>query len=253
MEKAKDKMFFKGKNVLVTGASKGIGRAICLEFLKLGANVFFTFRKKDSFSESLKKAKFRFSGKIYVIKCDANKIQNLKKLQKLVKKNIYKLDVLVNNVGDAFKRSKFENSKDDLWQKNINLNLMSAVRTTRFFLKMLKKSHSPCIINIGSIAGKNPGSGDSLHYSVSKSALEIFTRGLAKELKGFRVNCVAPSAIDTNFQKRLSSKKRLNKIIKATSLGRIGRPEEVSDLVVFLSSDAATYINGETIYLSGGR
>ena len=90
-------------------------------------------------------------------------------------------------------------------------------------------------------------------YYTPHDALEVLTKGLAKELRGFRVNCVAPSAIDTNFQKRLSTKKRLRKIIQSTPLGRIGFSEDISNLVTFLCSDAATYINGETIYITGGR
>ena len=253
MKNMNNKFSFKNKIVLVTGGSKGIGRSICLEFLNLGATVFFTYRKNDTTYKSLKNLGLKYKDKIKGLKCDSSNIQNLKKLSKEIKKNSNRIDILINNVGDAFARSKFINSDDNLWQKNINLNLMSAVRTTKLFLNMLKKSKKPCIINMGSIAGKTTGSGDSLHYAVSKTALEVLTKGLAKELRGFRVNCVAPSAIDTNFQKRLSTKKRLRKIIRSTPLGRIGFSEDISNLVTFLCSDAATYINGETIYITGGR
>ena len=107
-------------------------------------------------------------------------------------------------------------------------------------------------MNIGSVAGKTFGQGDSLHYGVAKSALHGFSIGLSKELKKTRVNCVAPNAVDTNFQKRLSSKKRIKNIIKKNITGRLATAQEVTDLVVFLCSKKASYLNGEVIYLTGG-
>ena len=243
----------KNRTILVTGGSKGIGRSICIEFLKQGEDVIFTYRKKDNSYNSLMKTQLNFKGEILGVKCDSSEIYNLNQLKKFIKKKYKKIDVLVNNVGDAIKRTKFEKSKDKLWLDSIKLNLMSTVRTTKIFLELLKKVKNSCIVNIGSIAGKNPSSGDSLHYAVTKSALATFTKGLAVELKGVRVNCVAPSVVDTNFQTRLSSKKRLKKIVKSTPLNRIGYPKDVSNMVVFLSSKKATFINGETIYVAGGR
>ncbi len=243
----------KNRTILVTGGSKGIGRSICIEFLKQGEDVVFTYRKKDRFYTSLIKSQSNFKSKILGIKCDSSKIENLNKLKKIIKKKFKKIDVLVNNVGDAIKRTKFEKSSDKLWQESIKVNLMSTVRTTKIFLDLLKKAKNSSVINIGSIAGKNPSSGDSLHYAVTKSSLSTFTKGLAVELSGIRVNCVAPSVVDTSFQKRLSSKKRLKRIVKSTPLNRIGYPKDVSNMVIFLSSKKATFINGETIYVAGGR
>ena len=101
-------------------------------------------------------------------------------------------------------------------------------------------------------AGKTFGQGDSLHYGVAKSALHGFTIGLSKELKKTRVNCVAPNAVDTNFQKRLSSKKRISNIIKKNIAGRLATTQEVAEITIFLCSKKASYINGEIIYLTGG-
>ena len=184
---------------------------------------------------------------------EIQKINKKKNLILLIKKKNKKINILVNNIGDALKRSTFVKSNDKLWIDSFDINFLSAVRTTRAFLKTFKKNKNSSIINIGSIAGKSGGSKDSLHYGSSKAALHIFTKGLAKEIKGVRVNCVAPSAIDTNFQKRLSSKKRLKKIIENTPLKRIGTSNEVAKLVIFLASNKASYINGEVIFISGGR
>ncbi len=243
----------KNKTILVTGGSKGIGRSICIDFLKNGENVVFTYRKKDNFSVSLENIQLTYGGSILGVRCDSEKMGDLIKLKKTFKRKFKNLDVLINNVGDAIQRSKFENSTDKLWQRTLNVNLISTIRTSKIFLDLLKKTKNSCIINIGSIAGKNPSSGDSLHYAVAKSALKNFTKGLAFELKNIRVNCIAPSIIETNFQTRLSSKKRLIRIIKTTPLKRIGKPDDVSNMVTFISSSKASYINGQIIYISGGR
>ena len=130
---------------------------------------------------------------------------------------------------------------------------MSAVTTTRVLIKLLMKSKNGVIINISSVSSRTGGGGDSLHYASAKAALNIFTKGLAKELKKIRVIGIAPSAIDTNFQKKYSSKQRLSKVIKETPLGRIGSPEEIADLVHFASSSKASFLSGETIFITGGR
>ena len=244
---------FRDKTVLVTGGSKGIGRSICIDFAKLGANVFFTYRKKDKSYHTLTSLKFYGEKNIIGIRNSSTKEKFIYKIMKKIKKKNKKINILVNNIGDALKRSTFVKSNDKLWIDSFVINFLSAVRTTRAFLKTFKKNKNSSIINIGSIAGKSGGSKDSLHYGSSKAALHIFTKGLAKEIKGVRVNCVAPSAIDTNFQKRLSSKKRLKKIIENTPLKRIGTSNEVAKLVIFLASNKASYINGEVIFISGGR
>ena len=244
---------FYNKAVLVTGGSKGIGRSISIKFAEQGASVFFTYRKNDKSSLSLQSLKFLSGGKILGIKINSISETSSNFIMKKIKKKSKRLDILVNNIGDAVKRSDFIHSTDKLWLDNLNLNLLSAVRNTRAFLKIFKNSKNSSIVNIGSIAGKTGGGGDSLHYASSKAALHTFTKGLAKELKDIRINCVAPSAIDTNFQKRLSSKKRLKKIKDSTPLRRIGTPEEISNTVIFLSSKKASYINGEVIFVTGGR
>ena len=244
---------FKNKIVLVTGGSKGIGRAICIKFAESGAHVFFTYRKKDISYASLINKNFLSGGRIIGIKNSSLKEESIKTVMKIIKKKKKIINILVNNIGDAIKRSSFVKSNDKLWFENFELNFFSAVRNSRVFLKMFKKNKNTSIINIGSIAGKSGGYGDSIHYGASKAALHTFSKALARELKGVRVNCVAPSAIDTNFQKRLSSKKRIKKIISETPIKRLGKSEEVADLVAFLASKKASYINGAVIFMTGGR
>jgi 3-oxoacyl-[acyl-carrier protein] reductase len=244
---------FKGQNILVTGGCRGIGRVISIKFAELGAQVYFTSRKNDKYFKSLNLKKFISGGKAIGIKNSLKSENIIKSLMIKLKKKNKNINVLVNNVGDAIKRSSFTNSNDKLWTETLNTNLLITVRTTRLFLKSFNKTPNKSIVNIGSIAGKSGGEGDSLHYGTSKAALHIFSTGLAKELKDVRVNCVAPSIIDTDFQKRLSNKKRINKIIASTPAKRIGSPEEVANVVTFLSSKEASYVNGQVIVISGGR
>lgn len=251
----RDKLDFKGKTILVTGGSKGIGQAIVKEFAQLGARVFYTCRKLDTSVDRLVEWANETQCAVEVIQSDACDSASYEKLYSELEKRVQRLDVLVNNVGDAVRRSPFFDSDDGLWRETLDVNLMSAVRATRTLAPLLKKSSAAVIVNMSSIAAKTGGGGDSLHYAVSKGAIDTFTRGLVSEFKGFpvRVVGVAPSAIDTEFQQRHSSAERLNKIIAATPQGRIGMPEEIADVVIFLASKAASYINGETIMVSGGR
>ncbi len=240
----------KKRIVFVSGGSRGIGKAIVNKFLRAGCKVYFTY--KNSKNLEIKKLNFLNNKNLVGIKCDMNNLNEITKIKKFLQKED-KIDVLINNVGDVIKRTSFVNSDDKLWLKVININLMSAVRTTKILLKLLKKSNNGVIVNVSSIASRTGGGGDSLHYSVAKSAINTFTHGLAKELKKIRVIGVAPSAVDTDFQKKYSTKKRLKKIIKDTPLGRIGTPEEISEFVFFASSSKASFLSGETIFFTGGR
>jgi len=243
---------FQNKSILVTGGSKGIGRSICIEFAKKNAKVIFTYRKKDKSVVSLNNLAKKNNFYLFGYQISNLEDQNIKKVVKKIGKKHQKIDFLINNIGDAIARTKFVKSKDDLWVKSLDTNLMSAVRITRNVLNLFNKKKLSVIINIGSVAGKTFGQGDSLHYGVAKSALHGFTIGLSKELKKTRVNCVAPNAVDTNFQKRLSSKKRISNIIKKNIAGRLATTQEVAEITIFLCSKKASYINGEIIYLTGG-
>lgn len=253
MSTLRDRLDFTGKNVLVTGGSKGIGRAVVEGFAGLGARVFFTYRTQDDSVRSLIAS--GTAGMIEGIASDATDPSSYASLRATMEKRVMALDVLMNNVGDAVRRSPFLESDDALWTETMNLNVLSAVRATKTVLPLLAKASTGVIVNMSSIAAHNGGTGDSLHYAVSKGALITLTRGLVHEVKGtpIRVVGVAPSAIDTDFQKKHSSAERRKKIIETTPLGRMGAPREVADVVVFLASDGASYITGETIFITGGR
>ncbi len=242
--------YSKKQIILVTGGSRGIGREIVKKFVRSGAKVYFTY--KNSHNKDLKKFNIFKKKNLIPVKCDMSNINQITKIKKILKKE-KKVDILVNNVGSVIKRASFLNSDDKLWKNSLDLNLMSAVRTTKTVLKLLMKSKNGVIVNISSIAASTGGGGDSLHYSVAKAAMNIFTKGLAKELKKIRVIGIAPSAVNTDFQRKYSSKKRLKRIIDETPLGRIGSPEEIAELVYFVSSSKTSFLSGETIFITGGR
>ena len=243
---------FINKSVLVTGGSKGIGRSICKQFASKGAEVIFTFRKNDKSVKSLLNFSRKYNYKIYGYKINNLKDKSLQILLKTIKKKHKNINFLINNIGDAILRTQFIKSLDETWIKSLDVNLMSSVRITKLVLNLFNSNQLLSIVNIGSIAGKTFGQGDSLHYGVAKSALHGFTVGLSKELKKTRVNCIAPNAVNTDFQKRLSSKKRIKNIIKRNKSGRLATTEEVADLTIYMCSKKASYINGEVIYMTGG-
>ena len=240
------------KIILITGGSRGIGQGIVQRFISENTKVYLTYRKQNKFIKELQKKKSN-RNEITLIKCDFLNDSFIKKINQVIKKE-KKIDLLINNVGDASKRSKFIISEDSLWEKSIKLNLLNPIKLTKKLLPQLNKSKKSVIINISSIASRTGGGGDSLHYAVSKAGINIFTKGLAKEMKKtVRVVGIAPSAIKTEFQKKYSSSRRINKMIKETPLKRIGLIKEVVDLVIFLSSENASYISGETFFITGGR
>ena len=219
--------------VLITGGSSGIGLETAKKFIYSGSKVYVTYLRDKN--QNLKKLNIFKNKNLIPIKCDMKKLKEIKKLKDILKKE-KKIDVLVNNVGDAVKRSSFLKSDDKLWESAININLLSAVRTTHALISLILKSNNGVIVNISSIAARTGGGGDSLHYGTSKAAMNGFTTGLAREFRTLRVIGIAPSIVDTDFQKRHSSKKRLQNVINATPLGRIATPLEIAEVIHFVSS-----------------
>ena len=219
---------------------------------KKNAEVIFTYRKNDISVKSLINFSKNYNHKILGYKVNNLSDKSLKILLKKIKKKHKKINFLINNIGNAIRRTKFNKSSDELWLESLEINLMSAVRITKCVLNLFANYQLSSIVNIGSIAGKTFGQGDSLHYGVAKSALHGFTVGLSKELKKTRVNCVAPNAVNTDFQKRNSSAQRIKNIINKNKSGRLATSEEVASLVMYLCSNKAEFIDGQIIFMTGG-
>jgi len=245
----------KGRKILVTGGSRGIGRACVTLFVTCGAHVAFTYKQDEKAAKELETWATSHSAKVRALRADATDAASYERMPTDVTAALGGLDILINNVGDAVHRSSFAQSDDKLWTDSLTINLLSAVRATRALRPLLIDSTAGVVVNMSSIAAATTGAGDSLHYGVAKAALNTFTIGLAKEFAGTNVRAVgvSPSAIDTDFQTRHSSPERLQKIVEQTPSGRIGTADEVAWAVALLASPRSSYINGAILPVTGGR
>jgi len=231
------------KNIFISGASRGIGKSMAEHFAKSNFNVVGTSRNNFRFDNDLEN--------LFPIKLDVTSRNDVKKcFNELKSKNLLP-DILINNAGITADQL-FLRMNDDDWDNVINTNLTGTFNLTKIFLKNMIKNKFGRIINISSISGLmgNPG---QVNYSSSKAALNGFTKSLAKEVgsRNITVNCVAPGFIDTDMTSYIEDNER-NEILKQIPLNKFGVPEDISKLVMFLMSDEASYITGQTISIDGG-
>ena len=240
-----------GKNVLITGASKGIGRAIALKCAEQGANVGFTYLSSVEKGEALVKELEAMEVKAIGFRSDASKFDAAKQLIKDYTSNFDSLDVLINNAGitkDGLLMRMSEEQFDDV----ININLKSVFNLTKAACKTLMKQKSGSIINISSVVGVSGNAGQS-NYAASKAGIHGFTKSIALEIgsRNIRANVIAPGFIETEMTEKLDPK-TVQKWRDDIPLKRGGSPEEVADLTVFLASDMSKYITGQIIEINGG-
>ncbi len=239
---------FKGKSVLVTGGAKGIGAAITRAFAKAGALVFINYNTSKSAAQALAKETSGFA-----VKADVSNSKQVESMKKFVlSKTNGKLDILVNNAGDIDWVSSWADVTEKMWDCVVNTNLKGTFLCTRAFAPAMLKKKSGAIVNISSTAffeGKFP----SFHYNASKAGVVALTKTFARQFGPFvRVNSVAPGFIQTNFQAHYSGKKQ-RELLKAIPMDRFGKPEDVAKAVLFLASEQASYITGQTLVVDGGR
>jgi len=242
----------KGKSVLVTGASSGIGLATAVAFSKQGSFVgVHYFRTASGAAEALEKVKANSDG--VMVRADARDEQQVDKMVQEFARAAGGIDVLVNNAGTMIARQLFENGTVEYHDDVYATNVRSVFLVTRAALPYLKKSRGT-IINIGSLAGHTGGGPGSGMYSGAKAAVAVETIAMAKEFGkyGIRVNSVLPGFIETRFHEMFSRPERYAKVARQTPLGRNGRAEDVANAIVFLASDAAAFITGEYIAVNGG-
>jgi 3-oxoacyl-[acyl-carrier protein] reductase len=242
----------KGKNVLVTGGSKGIGKAIAKAFVEEGANVAIIARDLVY----LKEAKEEL-GNIVVYQADLTEKTERERVFRQFIYDFGSLDILVNNAGGSNGSSVMETDLS-LFYEAMELNYFSAVHLSQLAVREMKKKQSGSIINITSIYGRE--SGGKVTYNNAKAALISFTKALANEVApyGIRVNSVAPGSIlhpTGNWQRRLEENPEgIRKFVQEQiPAGRFGTPEEIANVVVFLASNKASWIVGATINVDGGQ
>jgi 3-oxoacyl-[acyl-carrier protein] reductase len=237
------------KVAIVTGASRGIGRAIAQELAKLGANVVVNYASSSNAAEELVNTITQAGGNAMALQADVSSAEQVEALVNTVMEKCKRIDILVNNAGinrdTLLLRMKLED-----WQAVIDLNLTGVFLCTRAVSKIMLKQRSGRIINITSIAGVmgNPG---QANYSAAKAGVIGFTKTIAKEFasRGITVNAVAPGFIATDMTSNLNAEE----ILKFIPLGRYGQPEEIAGMVRFLAADpAAAYITGQVFNVDGG-
>jgi 3-oxoacyl-[acyl-carrier protein] reductase len=242
----------KGKKVLVTGSSSGIGQATAVMFSRQGCFVgVHYFRTKQGAEKTLKLVKKNSDG--ILLRADVRDEKQVAKMVEDFARAAGGIDILVNNAGSLIDRQPFETASlayhDDVYATNVR----SIFLVTRAALPYLKKTNGS-IINIGSVAGHHGGGEGAGIYAGAKAAVAAETMSMAKEFAryGIRVNSVLPGFIETRFHKRFSPRQRWKEIAKQTPLGRNGTAEDVAKVVLFLASEAAGFITGEYIAVNGG-
>jgi len=238
-----------GKRVLVTGGTKGIGRATVLAFARAGAEVVTCHRTADEATESLVRELKEIGGRHLVTRADVTSGTDVAELAERTRAQLGGLDVLVNNVG-VDGPVPFGELSESEWRRVLDHNTTAAYLVTQAALGLLVDGAS--VISVGSSVALR-GRANGVHYAASKAALIGFTRGLCKELgpRGIRVNVVAPGLTETEPGAGLPAA-AVERIVGMTALGRICQPADVAGAVLFLAGDTSRYISGATLNVDGG-
>lgn len=239
----------KGKVALVTGAGHGIGKEIALSLAKAGADVAVT-DIADSVFDVAKELE-ALNVNVYAVKCDVSNFAEAENAKNKLLQKLGKIDILVNNAGIYPQKPFLEMTQDD-WDKVIHINLNGVFHCTKVILPGMVTRRYGKILNLSSISGPVVAFPNLVHYSASKGAISGFTRALALDMAsyGINVNAVAPGPIDVGGVE--ANQEMYRQIIRGIPLGRMGKPADISSLVLFLVSDEASFITGQTIVSDGG-
>lgn len=241
-------MSLSGKIALVTGASRGIGKAIATALAELGATVIGT-ATSDNGAAAISDYLAASGGKgIALNVTDKDAVESA---VKAIADEFGAIDILINNAGIT-RDNLLMRMKDDEWQSIMDTNLTSIFTTSKAVLRGMMKKRYGRIVNVGSVVGSSGNAGQA-NYSAAKAGVIGFSKSMAREVasRGITINVVAPGFIDTDMTKALTDDQR-EAIFKDIPANRLGAPEEVASTVAFLVSDGAAYINGETIHVNGG-
>ncbi len=241
-----------GKNIFVTGGSRGIGHAICLALAKEGANIAFTFKDNSVLATELINDIKKIGVEALSFKCDVRNRESLKDIFSKLDKKWGHLDVLVNNAG-INNPTDFNKITDNEWDEVLSVNLKGPFIVTQEALALLEKSHSSSIINIGSVSGQYGGP-RTAHYAASKAGLISLSQVIARfgASKGIRSNTIAAGIISSDMGSEGLKSSVVAKAAESIVLKRLGSYDEVSNVVIFLASDESSYITAQTINVNGG-
>jgi NAD(P)-dependent dehydrogenase (short-subunit alcohol dehydrogenase family) len=242
-----------GKVALVTGASRGIGSAVATVLAEQGAEVVLSSRKEADLQAEAARINERFAGKASAVAAHAGREEDLERLVNTVMERHGRIDILINNAGTNPYMGPVMDAELSAWDKTFEVNVRGIFVLTQLVYRAWMGEHGGSVVNVASTGGLRPGTGLGV-YRISKAAVVFMTRQLAREIGGkVRVNAVAPGLIKTRFAEALwANEDILERILAPNPMGRIGTVEEVANAVLFLASDAASYVNGEVMVVDGG-
>ena len=244
-------MKFQEQVAVITGAARGIGRAIALAFVGEGAKVALVDINSELL-ERLREEIVHQGGEALSVPCDISKSSDVKEMVNQVLNTFGRIDVLVNNAG-IIRRGTIETVTEEDWDRVIAINLKGTFNCCKAVVEPMKRQGGGKIVNVSSISGKMGDITSAPGYGPSKAGGDALMKTLARQLApyGIRANSVAPHAIETEMSAQWSEERR-REIIAAIPLGQLGRPEDVAQAVLFLASDAASFITGEILDVNGG-
>ena len=242
-----------GKVALVTGGARDIGRATALKLAEAGASVAVNYFGSEEGAQSLVRELVSSGHRAIAVQADVTKLNDVEHMVAHTQESLGgRLDILINNSGGLLARKRLDEMDQAFMEAVITLNFTSVLLVTRAALSHMNDGGA--IVNLASLAARDGGGPGSVVYAASKGAVLTATRGLSKELaaRKIRVNCVSPGLINTTFHDTFTKPEVRQAVAARTSVGREGTPEDVANAIVFLASDAAAYINGESIEINGG-
>ncbi len=246
-------MRLENKIAIVTGASRGIGRATALLLAKERARVVVNYRSSQSDAFSVVDEIKKNGSEAIAIKCDVSKAEEVDRMIREALTAFGRIDILVNNAGILVPKS-FDETTDEIWDQTIDSNLRGTFNCIKAVSKQMKKQKYGKIVNVSSISAI-VGSLTSAPYSVSKAGIDALTRTLAAEFGKFSItiNSVAPGPVDTDLLAAIYSQELIGRMVDQTPMGRIATPEDIAKAILFFCSDDSDFVNGQTLIVDGGR
>lgn len=240
-----------GKVALVTGGSRGIGKAIALKFASEGADVVFTYLSNKAAAEQTEQELGQFGHRVKAYASDASSFESAHELVKQVIEDFSRIDILVNNAGIT-RDTLLMRMTEQQWDEVLNGNLKSAFNFTHSVVPLMARQRAGSIISLSSVVGIAGNAGQA-NYAASKAGIIALSTSVAKEVgsRNVRCNCIAPGFIDTDMTSSLPEELR-KEWAKTIPLRRCGTPEEVANVALFLASDLSSYVTGQVIHCCGG-
>lgn len=245
---------FQGLTAVVTGASKGIGAETAFALASRGAFTVVHYSSSEREASAVLERIRKTGGDGLLLQADLSESAGIRLFIERLGKTGKPADILVNNAGSLVQRTPFLKFSEELWNRVFALNLTSAMLITQAVLPAMVEKKRGVIVNVSSVAARFGGGLGAIAYSSAKAALSSMTKGLAREFapQGIRINAISPGTIDTDYHRTFSTPQALESVAKATPMGRLGTSEEVADVIVFLCSEAARFIQGQAIEVNGG-